>query len=315
MVNKDKPLFTVVTVTHNSSHWVKYTIESVLASSFKDFEYLISDDCSDDNTWDIIKQYEDRRIKSWRNTHNLGEYSNRQKVLNEANGKYILYIDGDDILYKDALFEYAKYANAFPETSAIWGVYPVFFDFVAFPYLFNPSQLTSLNFLSTYPVTVVGFTDSVFGVKELREIGGFDSRFAIGDTYIKRKFSCFFNVLLVPAGRAFWRKYPQQASNRARKFYRNLIETYIIDQELLASEFLPLKGNELNQAKLNFRIRSVKLIILNTIRKGRFFDFFKLMQKLKIPYLDILLIFKKGDYSYKAGANTAEPLLNEYNFK
>ncbi len=310
-----KPLFTVATITYNSSKWVKQTFDSVLSSTFTDFEFLISDDCSTDNTWSIIEQYNDPRIRAWRNDYNLGEYVNRNKVLNEAKGKYILFIDGDDILYKDALAEYANYAHAFPQAAAIWGVYSVYFDFVAFPYLFTPEQLTSLNFLSTYPVTVVGFTDSVFGVNELKQLGGFDERFAIGDTYIKRKFSCFFNVLLVPAGRAFWRQYPEQASNKVRSYYRNLIETYKIDNELLYSDFFPLKGASLEAAIFNFRIRSVKLIILNTIRKGKFIDFFKLMFKLLVPYSDLLLIFKKGDYSYKAGASSSAPLLNDYHFK
>ena len=68
-------------------------------------------------------------------------------------------------------------------------------------------------------------------------IGGLDERFAIGDTYIKRKFACFFNVLLVPTSRAFWRQYPEQASNRVRSAYRNLIETNRIDKELLESDY------------------------------------------------------------------------------
>lgn len=314
-MHTSQPLFTVATITYNSGKWLRQTIESILASSFTDFELLISDDGSTDDTWSIIQQYNDLRIRAWRNEKNLGEYPNRNKVLHEAAGKFILYIDGDDILYKDALKEYAAYAHAFPTAAAIWGVYPVYFDFVAFPYLFSPVQLTSLNFLSTYPVTVVGFADSVFAVNELKQLGGFDERFAIGDTYIKRKFSCFHNALLVPAGRAFWRQYPEQASNRVRSFYRNLIETYAIDKELLYSEFFPLKGEQWETASLNFRIRSVKLILLNTIRKGRLFDFFKLMNRLLIPYSDLLLIFKKGDYRYKAGATSAAPLLNDYHFK
>jgi glycosyltransferase involved in cell wall biosynthesis len=309
------PLFTVATITYNSGKWVEQTIESVLASSFTDFEFLISDDCSTDETWTIIQKYQDPRIRSWRNETNLREYPNRNKVLNEAKGRFILYIDGDDILYRDALHEYATYLRAFPEAKAVWGVYPVYFDFVAFPYLFSSQQLTSLNFLSTYPVTVVGFTDSVFSVKELKELGGFDERFAIGDTYIKRKFSCFYDVLLVPAGRAFWRQHPGQASNRVRFFYRNLIETYRIDHELLHSDYFPLKEEQLERAVFNFRIRSVKLIILNTIRKGKLIDFFRLMNTLSVPYLDILLIFKKGNYDYKAGGSSVEPLLNSYNFQ
>lgn len=310
-----RPLFTVATITYKSSNWVRQTINSVLASSFTDFEYIVADDCSPDDTWEVVQEFSDSRIRCWRNEQNIGEYANRNKVLHEARGKYILYIDGDDILYKDALLEYAKFASAFPTAGGIWGVHSIFFDFVAFPYLFTPEALSALNFLSTYPVTAVGFTDSVFKTEALLALGGFDESFAIGDTFMKRKFCCFYNVLLVPAGRSFWRQHPQQASNRVRFFYRNLIETFKIDKLLLESAFLPLDTNELAIAQMNFRIRTIKLIVLNTIRKGKIVDFFKLVIKLGIPFTDFFLLFKKGNYTYSAGGTPSAPLLNEYNLK
>lgn len=313
-MSTDQPLFTIATITYNSSKWVRQTIESILASSFTGFELLISDDCSADDTWNIIQEYTDPRIRAWRNEQNIGEYPNRDKVLREAKGRFILYIDGDDILYKHALSEYAEYIKAFPAAKAVWGVYPVYFDFVAFPYLFTPEQLTGLNFLSTYPVTVVGFTDSVFEVDALLSVGGFDQPFAIGDTYIKRKFSCLFNVLLVPAGRAFWRQYPQQASNRVRQQYRQLKETYLIDKEILAADYFPLKGKEKETAYFNLRNRTIKLVVQNTLRKGKLVDFFGLVTTLRIPLTDLFCIFRKGDYSYRAGASSSEPLINNYHF-
>ena len=313
-MNQVKPLFTVATITYNSGKWVQQAIESILASSFTDFELVISDDCSTDNTWTLVQHYSDPRIRAWRNEKNLGEYANRNKVLREAKGQFIIYIDGDDLLYKDALASYARYLHAFPAAKAVWGVYPVYFDFVAFPYLFTPEQLTSLNFLSTYPVTVVGFAESLFSVEALLQLGGLDERYAIGDTYIKRRFSCIFPVVLVPAGNAFWRQYPEQASNRVRSFYRQLIETYQIDKELLLCDYFPLTGEDKEKARRNFRIRSVKLVVDNTLRKGKLFDFFKLMNQLQISYSDLLLLFEKGKYEYKAGADSAAPLLNDYHF-
>lgn len=309
-----QPLFTVATITYNSGKWVQQTIESILSSSYSDFELLISDDCSADDTWQIVQQYNDPRIRAWRNEQNFGEYPNRNKVLKEARGRFILFIDGDDILYKDSLASYANYLSAFPEAKAVWGVYPVYFDFVVFPYLFTPEQLTSLNFLSTYPVTVVGFAESLFSVEALLNLGGFDERFAIGDTYIKRKFSCYYPVVLVPAGHAFWRQYPEQASNRVRSFYKQLIETFQIDKEILSGNYIPLKNAELDVAKRNFRIRTIKLIVHNTIRKVKFTDFFRLMHQLQISYTDLLLLKEKGDYRYKAGATSVTPLMNNYHF-
>lgn len=311
----EQPLFTVATITYNSSKWVHQSIESILASSFTDFELLISDDCSTDHTWSLVQQYNDPRIRAWRNEQNLGEYPNRNKVLREAKGRFIIYIDGDDLLYKDALARFANYLDAFPSAKGVWGVYPLYFDFVVMPYLFTPVQLTRLNFLSNYPVTVVGFAETLFSTEALMETGGFDERFAIGDTYIKRKFALTHPVILATAGFSYWRQYPEQASNRVRSFYKQLIETYQIDRELLWRSDLPLSSDELQQARTNFHIRSIKLVVMNTLRKGKLFDFFRLMKQLKIPFTHVSYLLQKGDYNYKVGAEVGTPLLNDYHFK
>ncbi len=309
------PLFTIATITYNSGKWVQQTIESILSSSFTDFELLISDDCSTDDTWAVVQRYNDPRIRAWKNEQNLGEYRNRNKVLHEAKGRFILFIDGDDILYKDALARCAAYINAFPAAKAVWGVYPVYFDFVALPYLFTPLELTRLNYLSTYPVTVVGFAESFFYVDALLEMGGFEERFAIGDTYIKRAFCCRYPVVLATAGFAYWRQYPGQASNKVRSFYKQLTETYLIDKELLWSSANPLSADELQTARRNFYIRTMKLVVMNTIRKGKLFDFFALMKRLQLPYTHLRFLLQKGDYSYQCGTEPGVPLLNDYHFK
>lgn len=310
-----QPLFTVAVITYNSGKWLQQTLDSILSSTYQDFELIVSDDCSSDDSWELIQQYKDPRIIPTRNPTNIGEYPNRNKVLKQASGRYILFIDGDDILYRDTLQDYSKLIVAFPNTPAIWGVESLKYDFVVFPYLFSPYQLCALNFLSNYPITGVGFADSLFGVNELKEIGGFSEKFAYGDLYAKRRFCCFYNVLLIPLGKAFWRDHPGQASDRVRMFYRNLIEVFQIDKEVLNSNYISLSIEEIAIAKQNLRNRTIKLIVKNTIQTGKFNDFFKLMNKLSIPYKDVLLLVKKGKYKYKANSNGLNPLKNDYNFK
>jgi glycosyltransferase involved in cell wall biosynthesis len=311
----EQPLFTVATITYNSSKWVKQTIESVLNSSYTNFEYLISDDCSTDNTWDIIQEYKDPRIKAWRNEKNIGEYPNRNKVLKQARGSFIIYIDGDDILFKDALGRCQTYIEAFPDAKGIWGVYPVFFDFVALPYLFNPEQLTKLNYLSSYPVSIVGFAESFFSVEALKQIGGLDERFAIGDTYIKKLFCCHFQILLVTAGFAFWRKHDNQASKKVGLGYQQFIESYEIDQIVLSDVNNPLSDIDLLIARENLTIGTVKLLTSNTLLKGKIKVFFGLRRKLGLSLFDFLRLFKKGKYTYMASHVNDQHLVNEFHFR
>jgi glycosyltransferase involved in cell wall biosynthesis len=72
----------------------------VLASSFKDFELIIVDDCSKDHTVEIERRYRsDPRVQIHVNEKNLGDYPNRNRAANYANGKYPGYLDSDDIIY------------------------------------------------------------------------------------------------------------------------------------------------------------------------------------------------------------------------
>lgn len=289
-----QPLFTVATITYNSSQWVRQAIESVLESSYTNFEYLISDDCSTDDTWEIIQEYNDPRIISWRNDSNMGEYPNRNKVLNEAKGQFIYYIDGDDFIYKDTLHRMSSYVNNFPTCKGIWGVHNA--NKLGLPILLSSKQLTEFNFLSLFGFANVGLAETVFSVIELKSIAGFDTRFSIGDNYIKKLFSLHFPVLLVEVGNAFWRERPDQATRRAEKGLKNFIDLYRIDQEILFDLRTPLMPQQLKTARSNFKIRTIKLLVKNTILKGRFFEFLTLMNRLSISYLDLRFLFIKGVY-------------------
>ena len=116
------PKFTIATISYNSSNWIHECISSVLNSSFTDFEFLISDDCSTDDSWQIIQKFPDHRITAWKNEKNLGEYKNRNKVLNAAKGEYFLFVDGDDVLYQQSLEILLKYIADYPQVKSIYGI-------------------------------------------------------------------------------------------------------------------------------------------------------------------------------------------------
>ncbi|MEP6951264.1 MAG: glycosyltransferase family 2 protein [Ginsengibacter sp.] len=310
------PLFTLATITYNSGKWVKQAIESVLASSFIDFEYLISDDCSTDDTWKIIETYKDERIKAWRNENNIGEYPNRQKVLNEAKGKYIFYIDGDDVLYKDTLQTLQNYITFFPNAGMIWGIPTREIDFAILPYEFTPEQVIKLIYLTRLPLfSVIGFAETVFNTKLLKLIGGFHASHLIGDIYVKRKLALASNVVMIPEGLSYWRRSENQASSRAHKNYRVFIDMHNINMEILLDKNLPLSEEIREIAQVNVKISEVKRLVENTLLKGRIRDFFMLCKRLGFSIADLKYLFKKGNYSYKPIHDISIPLQNEYNFK
>ncbi len=309
-----QPLFTVATITYNSSKWVSQAIESILCSSFTDFELLISDDCSTDDTWSIVQGYNDPRIRAWRNEQNLGEYPNRNKVIEAAAGKYILFVDGDDILYRDSLRNLSEYVQVFPEAGMLWGLNPQLFPFYVFPYLVQPAETMKLIYTTPIPISTVGFGEMLFKTNLLRSIGGMSEQFKIGDTYIKKKLALSNSVLFVSIGFMFWRQSPQQASKKIAGGLSGFFERVAIDDAILKDPAFPLSGSDKVLIERNVRISTVKLFFSSTLLKGKILDFFKLRQKIGLQWKDLLILFKKGDYSYKPSHDLGNPLMNHYHF-
>ncbi len=103
--------------SYNRENFIAQAIESVLASTLKNFELILADDCSTDATVEIAKKYagNDSRVRIYINEKNLGDYPNRNKVASYAKSKYIKYLDSDDIMYPHCLQVMVSCMEQFPE--------------------------------------------------------------------------------------------------------------------------------------------------------------------------------------------------------
>jgi len=97
------PLVSVCIPSYNIEKYIGKTIESVLSQTHEDFELVIVDDNSSDNTLDIIRRYDDYRIRLVVNEKNLGPQENWNKALKEARGEYIKILCHDDLLYSSCI--------------------------------------------------------------------------------------------------------------------------------------------------------------------------------------------------------------------
>ncbi len=93
----------VVMSTYNREKTLPEAVNSILEQSFSDFEFIIINDASSDNTESIIKSYSDSRIKYLKNKKNCGCSFNYHIAHNIAKGKYIVHIDDDDISKPDRI--------------------------------------------------------------------------------------------------------------------------------------------------------------------------------------------------------------------
>lgn len=99
-----EPLVSIITPVYNSEKYLEETILSVINQTYKNWELLLIDDCSIDNSYKIIEKYlADERIKYLRNERNSGPAVTRNVGLENSNGKYIALLDSDDFWKKDKL--------------------------------------------------------------------------------------------------------------------------------------------------------------------------------------------------------------------
>ncbi len=133
---KDFGLVSIITPSYNSAPFIAETINSILNQTYSNWELLITDDCSTDNTIEIVKQYieKDSRVKLFQLDKNQGAGICRNNSIKEAKGKYIAFCDSDDLWMpqklekqlafmeqKDCTLSYSSYMTC-DEESNITGI-------------------------------------------------------------------------------------------------------------------------------------------------------------------------------------------------
>lgn len=115
------PRVSVLMPAYNVEKYVGEAIESILNQTFKDFEFIIINDGSTDNTAKIIKEYakKDKRIKFINHSKNKGISETRNELLNSASGKYAAYHDSDDISLPTRLETQVNFLDKNPDISIV----------------------------------------------------------------------------------------------------------------------------------------------------------------------------------------------------
>lgn len=98
-------LVSIITPTYNAEKYIRETLLSVVNQSYQNWEMILADDASTDGTIAIIKEFaqKDNRIKLFKLQENRGNGFARNAALEKASGKYIAYLDADDLWFSDKL--------------------------------------------------------------------------------------------------------------------------------------------------------------------------------------------------------------------
>lgn len=115
------PKVSIIMSVYNGEKFIAETIESILRQDYKNFELIIIDDASTDNTVEIVNLFRDERIILIKNEINMRLAHNLNTAIKLSSGKYIARIDADDIFLKKRLVEQVRYMESNPDVLVLGG--------------------------------------------------------------------------------------------------------------------------------------------------------------------------------------------------
>lgn len=301
-----KPLFSIVTVSYNTAGFLRDTIDSVAAQTCKDYEHIIIDDNSTDGTWALIAGINSDRVRVIRNSKNLGEYKNRNKGIELANGRYIIFIDGDDIIYPHALATYAWYTERFPDCamyiSRAWD------PRILSPYLVKPYDIYRFEFLD---MGILGgnFTHVLFHA-DILKTHGLPENVVTGDTYVQLAIGKDHPALIVPGGLAWWRRRSGNATSRffSQDGYLAELTSYRL---AFVNSFDGFSFEEKKMARQNI-YGNVTRQLIRMLLKGKLGAVVKILKRSGLPISAWACLFKPSSYDAFRRVRGDEPLTTRY---
>jgi glycosyltransferase involved in cell wall biosynthesis len=303
------PFVSVIMASRNTFNYIEIAIQSVLAQTFKDFELIIVDDNSNDNSIKIINKYKkkDKRIKLIRNSKTLGPAKSRNIALNVSKGTWISILDSDDVYFSNKLKKQIEIIEKNPETIFV-GSSLVFIDEKG-KYLSNYKYSSKNSALKRNILKNGAFPPhSSYFIKSsyLKKINGYNPRYYMAPDYdlLLRllKFGKFFSVdeALI--------KLRLHTKNRSLKKFNSLNQ---LDYAICANicHYIRRKTNSDPATDLNNNEWSIFLKeIASTLKKDKYYKYLVFKKKLKIKIKKIVskkkiksllyLLFKEKLYFY-----------------
>jgi glycosyltransferase involved in cell wall biosynthesis len=240
----DTPLVSVLMTAFNREKFIGQAIESVLASSYRNFELIIVDDGSSDATVPIAESYAaaDSRVKVFINEKNLGDYSNRNRAASHAGGKYIKYLDADDMIYPWGLAIVVGCMEQYPE--AAYGLDSLAQDNGRiFPFLLGPEDAYFRAYFEA-PLFDKAPTSCIIRRTVFESEGGFVNKRLVGDFEFWHRLSLKHKVLLMPHGIIWSRIHDEQESKATRDSSLVLFQYSVVSREYLSHDGCPLKEKD-----------------------------------------------------------------------
>lgn len=282
-----KPKVSILTTVYNREKYLAACIDSVLASDYQNWELIIVDDQSKDESVAIANAYaaNDNRIKVYVNEKNLGDYPNRNQAASYAKGKYIKYLDADDLIYPHGLQIMVETMEQFPEC-ALGISQEVAEDYKPYPFVMQPEETFRREFLQR-GVLGLGPTGTIIRRDVFEALGGFSGTRYIGDTEMWYALAMHYPVVKMIPGLTFWRQHDDQEITKGQDSFFYLENAFKHQVATLHHKDFPLSEDERHLA-LNKVHQRFSRNLLRLVKQGRFKTANNVRQHCKLTWFKVI---------------------------
>lgn len=224
-----QPFFSIIIPLYNKEDYIEATLKSVLSQSFQDFEIIVVNDGSTDESLNIVKQIESDKVVMFSN-ENRGLSATRNFGIEKAKSNYVAFLDADDLWKKDYLETMFKLIKAYNGHSVFCTNVNLFYEYIKNHLQgknFNLKYALVLNSFSDLLEYTPGFSSIVIDKSVFKSVGGFNEAVNFGeehDFFIR----CFaqYDLVFYTDSKVYYRKGVSNQLTAPNKNFQRIIPDY-----------------------------------------------------------------------------------------
>ena len=192
---------------------------------------------------------------------NLGDYPNRNKAASYARGKYLKYVDHDDMIYPYSLQIMVEEIEKYPEVTYAFCGNEIQDDKYPYPVFYSSEEAFRVHFFEKGGLLYAGGVGTIIRRSSFEQVGRFSGKRFVGDMEMWMKLTLLGPILKIQPGLIWWRVHPGQESVKAIK--RDLLLRYNVNKEILENKDCPLSDKQKKIALGNYkRLLGRKILLL-----------------------------------------------------
>ena len=293
--DNEPPVVSVLVTVFNRESFLAECLSSILASTWTNFEIIVVDDQSTDSSFEVAASFAelDPRIRLFRNESNLGDYPNRNRAASLAIGKYLKFLDADDVIYPQSLELMVTSMRAHPE-AALGLSWSTIDPHRAFPFVSSPRETYAAHYLGV-SLLGVGPSASIIQKTAFDDVGGFSGKRFVGDSELWLRLVERWPLVSLPPSLVWWRRHEGQQMSAEQSDANVLNVRYEIEERFLDSSSL-LDETEKRRARIRMKRRHARRLVSLALHERRLGDAIRSWRKSRLTVTGTLaaLMPEKG---------------------